>query len=112
MSCKVFEFRGTFLSCPHFRPSLLRGETLASLGFGQAWHPISRIWDRIALQCLLAVLLVIVYLLVLTRDPHAFWCFSPSPDFISLLDIREGDAGAHSQSLEVVECFREIHFFS
>lgn len=111
LSCKLFEFRRTFLSYPHIHLPLLRGEMLALLGFGQAWHPILCIWDCVALQCLLAVLLLIVYLLVLPQDPHASRCFSPSPDFICLLDIREGDAGARSQSLEVVECFRGNSFF-
>jgi len=60
---------------------------------------------------LLAVLLLIIHLCVFPRDPRASQCFSPSPDFLCLLEIREGDAGARSLSLEVVECFRGNSFF-
>lgn len=116
--CKLLEFGRTLLSCPHIHPPWLRGEMLASTGFGQAQHPISRIWDHIVLQCfscttggLLAVLLLIIHLFVFPWDPHASQCFSPSPDFLCLLEIREGDARARSLSLEVVECFRENSFF-
>lgn len=60
---------------------------------------------------LLAVLLLVVHLCVFLQDPHASQCFSPSPDFLCLLEIREGDAGARSLSLEVVVCFRGNSFF-
>lgn len=58
---------------------------------------------------LLAVLLLTCF--VFPWDPCASQCFSSSPGFLCLLEIREGDAGARSLSLEVVECFRGNSFF-
>lgn len=59
----------------------------------------------------LVISLLIFQLYVFPWDPCASRCFPPSPDILCLLDIREGDAGARSLSLEFVECFRGNSFF-
>lgn len=112
-SCQLCEYERTLLSCP--RICVLCGSGLPLAWPGMPSHSSRTILLFSVFPCTTCVLLAVSFLIfqpyVFLQDPRASHCFPPSPDILCLFEIREGDAGARSLSLELVECFRGNSFF-